>query len=214
MKRSTWLARRNLLMAAGASLALGALPPASAAALTPTPWQATGPFYPDHLPADTDSDLLRNASPSDTAQGEPLGLAGRLIDTAGRPLDGARIEIWQCDAGGRYLHSGDRQATPRRDPGFQGFGASATGTEGEFGFRTIRPVPYPGRTPHIHLRVLDKAGAQRLVTQLYVEGEPLNARDGLFRRLSPEEAARISMVLRPAERDGLAWQSAVELIVS
>ena len=131
------------------------------------------------------------------AQGIVTHLRGRLLALDGTPLAGARIEIWQCDAWGIYRHPRDREA--ERDMGFQGRGRTMAGPDGAFAFRTIRPVTYPGRTPHIHVLVA-APGRPELITQLYVAGEPGNARDGLFNRLSP--AAREMVLLRPipAER--------------
>jgi len=114
----------------------------------------------------------------------------------GLPLAGARIEIWQCDARGIYRHPRDREA--QRDMGFQGRGRMVSGGDGSFAFRTIRPTNYPGRTPHIHVLV-SAPGRPELVTQLYVEGEPGNARDFLFNRLTPE--AREALLLRPEPAD-------------
>ena len=98
-----------------------------------------------------------------------------------RPLAGLRVEIWQCDTNGRYRHPRDTGG-PDEDPNFQGFGHTVTDAEGRYRFRTIRPVPYPGRTPHIHAAVFQEAD-RPFVTQIYVAGEPLNQRDGLFMRV-------------------------------
>ena len=113
-------------------------------------------------------------------------------------MAGAQVEIWQCDEGGRYHHSGDGN---RADPAFQGFGRVTVGADGAWRFRTIRPVPYTGRTPHIHFKV--KLGARELLTtQLYVEGDAGNARDGLWHRLSAEDRAAVTVPFVPGS-DGL-----------
>lgn len=164
-----------------------------------TPAQTEGPFYPVELPADTDADLLAQGA-GRYAKGEPAWLDGVVSDAAGRPLRGAVVEIWQCDADGHYHHPGDGG---RADPAFQGFGRVSTGADGTWSFHTIRPVPYPGRTPHIHFKVKDAGGRELLTTQLYVEGEPANARDGLWRRLrqADREAVTRPFVAGP---DGLS----------
>lgn len=156
--------------------------------LRPTPSQTEGPFYPVRLPADSDNDLLRNGS-RPYAKGQPASVEGTLTDVDGRPLAGATVEIWQCDEAGHYHHPGDGG---RADPAFQGFGRVTTGADGRYRFRTIRPVPYGGRTPHIHVKVKD-GRHELLTTQLYVEGDPHNERDFLWRRL--DEAGRRALTV-------------------
>ena len=124
-------------------------------------------------------------------------LTGRVLDGNGRPVVGARVEIWQCDARGRYIHTGDF-SFKRRDHGFQGFGFDVTDQQGIYAFRTIEPVAYPGRTPHIHVRVIH--GGRELTTQFYVAGHPGNGRDRIFRRMSPAEQQAVSMTLRKGRR--------------
>lgn len=165
--------------------------------LMPTPRQTEGPFYPLTLPADADADLLRNGS-LQYGRGEPAWVEGTLTDTGGRALAGAVVEIWQCDADGRYHHPGDGG---RADPAFQGFGRVAVGADGRWRFRTIRPVAYTGRTPHIHAKV--RLGRRELLTtQLYVAGDPHNDRDFLWRRLDERERAAITAPFE-AGPDGL-----------
>ena len=150
--------------------------------LTRTPPQMEGPFYPDHLPLDTDNDLLIITGSITPAVGQITHLSGRVLDDRGRPLRNALVEIWQVDGGGVYLHTGSFNAE-RRDRNFQGYGRFLTSKTGEYRFRTIKPVAYPGRTPHIHFKVL-RDGRELLTTQCYVKGEPRNDRDGVFRRIS------------------------------
>lgn len=158
------------------------------APLAPTPRQTEGPFYPIALPADSDADLLRNG-PLQYAQGQAVWVEGRVTDTAGVPLAGGVVEIWQCDAAGHYHHPGDGG---RAAPDFQGFGRVTLGRDGRYRFRTIRPAPYTGRTPHIHFKV--RLGQRDLLTtQMYVEGEPGNARDFLWSRLSPAGRAALTV---------------------
>lgn len=172
----------------------------SAAPLPATPRQTPGPFYPPDWSGDADADLVRVAGAEAQALGTVTHLRGRVLDARGRPVEGAVVEIWQCDANGLYRHPRDRPGA--RDPGFQGRGRAATGTGGAFAFRTIRPVPYPGRTPHIHVLVAAPGPRQPpLATQFYVAGEPLNERDGLFNALrDPREREAVLMRLEPADR--------------
>ncbi|MEM9604140.1 MAG: protocatechuate 3,4-dioxygenase [Pseudomonadota bacterium] len=151
----------------------------AAARSTRTPRAAEGPFYPTESMrySDRDNDLVRRRDRVREAGGEVLHLHGTVADRDGRPLSGARVEIWQCDVNGRYLHTGDRGGRAR-DPDFQGFGFDRTDGEGRYRFRTLVPVAYPGRTPHIHVKVL--AGQRELLTtQFYLADHPDNARDGL-----------------------------------
>jgi protocatechuate 3,4-dioxygenase beta subunit len=190
------LTRRALILAAPALIVPALIVPARArAALLPTPRSTEGPFYPDEFPADGDSDLVRVAGSVREAGGDILHLAGTATDRSGNPLAGARIEIWQCDMNGIYLHRGDRRLAGR-DGGFQGFGRAAVGPAGAFAFRTIVPVPYSGRTPHIHAKVLE-GGRELLVTQLYLAGFARNESDFLFRRMTMAERERASMILEP-----------------
>jgi protocatechuate 3,4-dioxygenase, beta subunit len=146
-----------------------------------TPRQTEGPFYPDHLPLDTDNDLLIVNDAITPAVGEVTHLSGRIITSSGEPLRDALVEIWQCDQNGAYHHTKTGNAD-RRDPNFQGFGRFLTGSSGEYYFRTIKPVPYPGRTPHIHFKVKVK-GKEALTTQCYIKGHPGNEKDGIFKEM-------------------------------
>ena len=165
--------------------------------LRPTPAQTEGPFYPVVLPDDTDFDLLAHGKLRYT-RGTATWLAGAVTDTTGRPLRGAVVEIWQCDQQGHYQHPGDGGSA---DPAFQGFGRVVAGSDGAYRFRTIRPAPYTGRTPHIHVKVR-LAQRELLTTQLYVEGDPGNERDMLWRRLNAADRAAITVPFRPAA-DGM-----------
>ena len=153
--------------------------------LTLTPRQTEGPFYPDRLPLDTDNDLLIVNDTITPAAGEVTHLTGRILGPTGEPLKNALVEIWQCDANGAYLH-GRTANDDRRDKNFQGFGRFLTGSTGEYYFRTIKPVAYPGRTPHIHFAI-KVPGEERLTTQCYIKGEPRNARDGVLRGVRDEK---------------------------
>jgi len=159
-----------------------------------TPSAAEGPYYP--LPsmrfADSDNDLVHVKGRSREANGEIIWLKGRILDRLGKPAAAARIEIWQTDVNGRYLHTGD----PRHqgfDKTFQGFGQSITDRSGAYIFRTIKPASYPGRTPHIHVKIY--YGSQTLTTQFYLAGHPANERDFLYRRLSADQRKSVEMNL-------------------
>jgi protocatechuate 3,4-dioxygenase beta subunit len=156
-----------------------------------TPRQTEGPFYPDRFPLDTDNDLLIVGDRVQTRLGDVTHLSGRILDRRGRPLPNVLVEIWQVDANGVYLHSADQHA--KRDAGFQGYGRYVTGSSGEYFFRTLKPVPYPGRTPHIHFKVTPK-GQPAFTTQCYVQGEPLNARDAVLNGVS-DLNARESLIV-------------------
>jgi protocatechuate 3,4-dioxygenase beta subunit len=130
--------------------------------------------------------------------GEITWLSGRVLDARGGPVRNALIEIWQADRNGAYLHSRSGNAQ-KRDPNFQGFGRFLTGATGEYLFRTIKPVPYPGRTPHIHFAVKVK-GQDRFTTQCYVQGEPLNERDSVLNSIKdPKEKASVIVPFVPVE---------------
>lgn len=186
--------RRALVLGLGGWL-LSA--PALASRLVPTPSQTAGPFYPHVPPLDQDNDLTRVRGRTGVARGQIVDIDGRLLDPDGRPLPGLRVEIWQCDANGRYHHPAD-QGGPL-DENFQGFGHHVTDAEGRYRFRTIRPVPYPGRTPHIHYAVIIP-GRHPFTTQLYVAGDPRNEWDFLYRSIPAERRHLVSTEFRPARR--------------
>ena len=166
--------------------ALFAAPGAFAEELIRTPSQTEGPFYPDHLPLDTDNDLIILNDSLTPAVGEVTWLSGRILDAKGDPIRNATVEIWQCDAKGVYLH-GNSDNAAKRDANFQGFGRFLTGSTGEYLFRTIKPVAYPGRTPHVHFAVKFK-GRDKFTTQCYIKGEPQNDRDMVIKGISDNKA--------------------------
>jgi len=174
--RRGFLKTLNVLAFSGVAVSVR---PTWAEELARTPKQVEGPFYPDHLPLDTDNDLIIVNDSLSSAVGEITHLSGRILDGRGEPLRGAMVEIWQCDSGGAYLHSGSGNSQ-KRDSNFQGFGRFLTGSTGEYYFRTIKPVPYPGRTPHIHFMVKLK-GQDNFTTQLYIKDHPQNERDMVYR---------------------------------
>lgn len=194
-----WLSRRQMVIG-GVAAATGLLVPGPGRTqqqAVPTPAQTEGPFYPTTLPADVDNDLVVLRGSDAKAEGTVSHIRGRVLALDGKPLAGARLEIWQCDAHGRYLHPNSGGSAPR-DSAFQGFGRAVSAPDGSYGFRTIKPVPYPGRTPHIHFAVA--AGASKLVTQMYVAGEPRNASDGPYNSIADRrQREAITVRLEPAE---------------
>jgi protocatechuate 3,4-dioxygenase beta subunit len=182
------LSRRHFL---GGSLALGIGATAFSTArgayaeqLARTPRMTEGPFYPDKLPLDTDNDLIIINDSITPAVGKITHLSGRVLSAAGEPILNAVVEIWQCDANAVYLHTRDSgRKKDQQDKHFQGFGRFLTGTTGEYYFRTIKPVPYPGRpAPHIHVKV-KKGGKELLTSQFFINGFAGNKRDGIFRSI-------------------------------
>ncbi|MEP6756916.1 MAG: protocatechuate 3,4-dioxygenase [Chthonomonadales bacterium] len=144
-----------------------------------TPSQTEGPFYPDKLPLDTDNDLLIINDSITPAVGVITYLSGKVMDMRGDPIRNALVEIWQVDGNAVYLHSKSDNGD-KRDKNFQGFGRFMTGSTGEYAFRTVKPVPYPGRTAHIHVAVKMK-GWSKFTTQCYIKGAPGNATDGVLK---------------------------------
>jgi protocatechuate 3,4-dioxygenase, beta subunit len=193
------IARRRILeIAAGCAAAFSLGGAGRAATLPLTPQQTAGPFYPLSIPADSDNDLVRVAGHSRTAKGTITYVSGRVLDLNGRPLSGMRVEIWQCDTNGHYHYVRDDRGNTPLDDDFQGYGQTIADAAGGYRFRTIRPVPYPGRTPHIHFAVTGP-GLARFTTQMYVADEPLNERDGVLMGVrDPAARARLIVPLRPA----------------
>jgi protocatechuate 3,4-dioxygenase beta subunit len=197
--------RRSFLKCAGLSVALFAVPGVFAEELLRTPRQTEGPFYPDHLPLDTDNDLIIVNDSLTPAVGQITHLSGRILDARGGPIRNVLVEIWQVDNNGVYLHSRDRHAA--RDQSFQGFGRFLTGTTGEYYFRTIKPALYPGRTRHIHFAIKMK-GREKWTTQCYVKGEPQNERDGVLRAIEDPKARASVIVDFAPVRDSRAGELA------
>lgn len=191
---TTMISRRRLVGGvvafAGASMVAGA----PRAELLPTPLQGEGPFYPYTLPLDSDADLASVAGQPRGALGDIAHIAGRVMSEAAEPIPGATVEIWQCDANSQYHQVGARGPV---DPGFQGFGATVTDVQGAYHFRTIKPVPYPGRTPHIHFAVLGP-GIERMTTQMYLEGHPLNDVDRALGSVPEDQRQRLMVHLEPS----------------
>jgi protocatechuate 3,4-dioxygenase beta subunit len=201
MTGSSDLTRRRALVLSALGATLAARPGlARALGLVLTPPQSRGPFYPTDLPLDRDNDLVQVAGRPGLARGEVTNVVGRVLTERGQPVPGARVEIWQCNAYGRYHHPWDGRDVPL-DPHFQGYGQFSTGPDGAYRFRTIKPVPYPGRAPHIHYAVSGR-DFEPLITQMYVAGAPENARDPLLNGL-PDPRARQRLIV-PVEPDPTA----------
>jgi protocatechuate 3,4-dioxygenase beta subunit len=155
--------------------------------LVRTPAQTEGPFYPNKLPLDTDNDLIIVNDGITPAVGEVTHLSGRILDAKGDPIRNALVEIWQVDGNAVYLHTGSGNSD-KRDGNFQGFGRFLTGSTGEYYFRTIKPILYPGRqAPHIHYKIR-RGGKDLLTTQCYIKGHPGNERDGVYRGIRDTKA--------------------------
>jgi protocatechuate 3,4-dioxygenase, beta subunit len=173
--------RRGFLKQAASGVLLFLSAPAFAEELLRTPQLTEGPYYPDRLPLDTDNDLIIINKSLTPAVGQITHLSGRVLDSGGGPVKNVVVEIWQCDANQVYLHTSDSIPKQRQmDRNFQGFGRFETNAKGEYRFRTIKPVSYPGRPgPHIHIKV--KKGEQELLTtQLLIRGHPGNASDNIY----------------------------------
>jgi protocatechuate 3,4-dioxygenase, beta subunit len=164
----------------------------------PTPGQVAGPFYPSRRRSDEDFDLTYIEGGTGRASGEVIYVRGQVLDQDCRPLSDTLVEIWQANTWGRYDHERDA-ANPRPlDPNFQGWGRVLSDAQGFYGFRTIKPGPYPAndqgwiRPPHIHFRIT-RRGYHEVITQMYFAGEALNDADLIRRSLSPDERNRVTV---------------------
>lgn len=212
------LHRREWLIGSAASLAL----PALAASQRALRAMTDGPFYPPRawrdggpLSGDWDADLtqVHRSGRVATARGEHLGLQALVADTHGKVIDGAEVEFWQCDVMQTYRHPDVSLVAGRFDEGFQGYGATRSDKNGGLTLRTIKPVPYPGRTPHIHVKLRHPAFGE-LTSQLFLAGDPGNARDFLWRALPQAERAALELMLETAPAgSGLHWQARHTLVV-
>ena len=185
----SFLNRRNLLKYLGAMATVFTAKAKEQQVVTPS--QTEGPFYPRHFKQDVDSDLSLFADSPQHALGDVLKIKGQVLTTEGQPLSGVLIEIWQCDYNGVYHYTQELGA--QADPFFQGYGRVMTDEDGRYAFQTIKPVPYIGRTPHIHFK-LSSNETELLTTQMYSADEhERNAKDGLYRRLSDAEQKAVTV---------------------
>ena len=211
LRQTRFRARRRTLRILGCALVcVPPLPLRAQTPLRPTPVQTEGPFYPTKLPTDRDADLTQVVGNPLPAQGVRLYFSGRVLVRDGSPQARATVELWQCDVFGRYHHAGD-DGSPR-DDGFQGYGVATTDGEGRFAFKTIRPVPYSGRVPHLHLKVRTAAGAA-LTTQVYIAGDA-TARDPVLAFTSAEARQQLTMAVAPtSEREVGALAGAFDIVM-
>jgi len=158
------------------------LPGYLAEALTLTPQQTPGPFYPlaDDIPLDKDNDLLYVNDSLTPASGIVTYISGRVLTSSGNPIRNALVELWHTDANGNYTYSTGAGRNPATDPNFAGFGQFLTGSSGAYKFRTIRAGLYPGRARHFHFGITIPGQLTRFATQTYWSGEPGNASDGVL----------------------------------
>ena len=180
------VSRRSALSSMALGTALFSTPGLFAEELLKTAQVGEGPFYPDKLPLDTDNDLLVLNDSITPAIGSITHLTGRVLNRKGDPIRNAFVEIWQVDNTGAYLHK-DSNGAKDRDKNFQGYGRFLTNHKGEYYFRTVKPVSYPGRVPHIHFAV-SMNGHRVLTTQMLTRGHKANSKDGLFRRFRDEQS--------------------------
>jgi len=202
--QTPWLGRRTVITgmsAAATSLLLPEAPSLAQHKLIATPRQSEGPFYPVEWSGDVDADLVVVKGEAARALGQITHINGRILDASAQPVVGASVEIWQCDANGVYRHPRDGGATLRRDQGFQGRGRATSDASGRYAFRTIRPVAYPGRAPHIHFKVM-LPDRRALVTQMYVFGEAQNGRDGVLNSIR-DRRQRDALIVRLAPADAV-----------
>ncbi len=194
----------KLSVLTAASVALPVLLLHPAIAQTPamrraTPSQTEGPFYPDQQLQDADADLLKNGTVNYSG-GQSAWVSGVVSDLSGKPVSGAVVEIWQCDTQGTYRHSRSSGNSPMA---FQGFGKVQVGHDGRYKFRTIKPVAYPGRPPHIHMKI-KLANRELLTTQMYVSGDAANGRDFVTRSLSASDRSLLEAAFT---RGADGWQA-------
>lgn len=196
--RATLFGRREILRG-GTALGVAAFStPGLFADLIQTAPQTEGPFYPNKMPLDTDNDLLVINDSITPAVGEITHLTGRVLNPSGEPVRNAFVEIWQVDNHAVYIHTGDTTNRANQDKNFQGYGRFLTDAKGHYYFRTIKPVPYPGRTPHIHFGI-SRSGQRILTTQLYVKGDANNTRDRLFNQIDAKAQETVLREFKPLE---------------
>jgi protocatechuate 3,4-dioxygenase, beta subunit len=201
--RTPFIGRRPVIIGLAAAVSSLAIPGGGSIAQSKpiaTPRQTEGPFYPVEWAGDADADLVVVQGEAAKALGQVLHVGGRVLDLSGQAVARASVEIWQCDASGVYRHPSDEGPGRRRDAAFQGRGRTLTDAAGRYRFRTIRPAPYGWRTPHIHFKVQPPEG-RGLITQMYVFGEALNARDGILNAIhDPRQRDSVIVRLEPADR--------------
>ena len=157
--------------------------------------EITGPVFGHNMLGELDDDMIFNfAKPGESAIGQRIIVYGRVLDERGKGVSGALVEVWQANAGGRYRHKKETYLAPL-DPNFGGCGRAITDEDGNYAFRTIKPGPYPWpngpndwRPAHIHFSIFGHGFAQRLITQMYFEGDPLIPLCPIVRTITDEKA--------------------------
>jgi len=182
-----------------------------------TPGEILGPFYPVIKRVEQGADLTTIPGRQGRATGQVIHVMGRVLNVEGQPVRGARIELWQANAQGRYSHPSDTNPAPL-DPNFEGFAVQNTDAEGRYRFKTIKPGAYPAtanwmRPPHLHFDVTGKIN--RVITQMYFPGESLNDKDLLLQNIRANKESLIAKVLPPTadvEPDSLTvvWDIVVD----
>jgi protocatechuate 3,4-dioxygenase beta subunit len=217
ISKPTAISRRRLL---GLGASLVALRPGSVAAaqdLPRTPAQTSGPFYPLEKPLDSDADLTLIKGRTQRAAGQVVHVMGRVVNSSGEPVPGARIEIWQANTHGRYTHPGDGNRAAPLDPNFEGYSRMLTDEQGRYRFKTIKPGAYPAgrsfRPPHRHFDVAGRH--ERLVTQMYFPGEPLNDGDAVIAAAREHRKLLIAHLQAPtAELEPDAWLARWDIVLA
>jgi len=211
------LDRRDLIkMTAALATSVTALSTRRAAAegLARTPQQILGPFYPLKEFPQT-ADLTQIAGRPERAQGQILNVMGRVLNLAGKPVRNATIEVWQANAAGRYTHPSDPNPAPL-DPNFDGSAVLTTDPEGRYRFKTIKPAAYPAgpnliRPAHIHFQV---SGRQdRLVTQMYFDGDPYNATDPFLNSVGRKDLLTTKLVDASPEFEAGSKTAAFDMVI-
>jgi protocatechuate 3,4-dioxygenase beta subunit len=207
--------RRRLLQLAAGAFAAGTAAAQAAEALRATPRQTSGPFYPLEKPLDIDADLTLIEGRQQRAEGDTVLVTGRVLNIAGEPVSGARIEVWQANARGRYTHPDDGNTSAPLDPNFEGFASLVTDKQGQYRFRTIKPGAYPAgrsfRPPHIHFDV--KGRKDHLITQMYFPGEPLNEKDSVIAGAGDLRDALIARMTQPTGTVQATWLARWDIVL-
>lgn len=196
---------RRRFIASAAALGVPASAIRAQTPRTPTPAMTEGPFYPQTFTSEPQARLVQGSLLGNATL---LALEGRVLDRFGQPVEAARVEIWQCDALGHYTHPRDSTAA-ERDPNFAGLGWTRSDAKGNYAFETIRPVPYPGRTPHIHF-ALKAPKFRRLVTQMFVDGIAQNQSDGIYGSMTQ---AQRQLVTARLEASGQGQRARFDLVL-
>jgi protocatechuate 3,4-dioxygenase, beta subunit len=204
--RRSMLSRRHLFQASAALTVVGAIPVkgALAQATSGTPGQILGPFYPMTRTMNETGDLTRVPGKTGRAEGQILNVMGTVLNGKGEPVRGAKLEVWQSNALGRYAHPSDRNPAPL-DPNFEGYGVVTTDDQGAYRFKTIKPAAYPVigtdmvRPAHIHFDI--KGRYDRIVTQMYFAGDPYNDKDRFLQSVGRPERLIAKSVPTPADAE-------------